>query len=115
MRWHVTAFVRAYREHRTVMVALQQAAIIDAGFARRQQEMLAPDLEHLAGHLSRLELSVDPVVAASMMTSLMWSFASTWWSAPGEQRLSEDAMADALTAFIHGGLLGLSGSAPQAR
>lgn len=108
VRWHVAAFVRFYREHRTVMVALQQAAIIDEGFARRQQEMLAPDLEHMAGHLSRLRLSVDPVVAASMMTSLMWSFASTWWNPPGGRQLSADEMADALTAFIHGGLIGLS-------
>ncbi|WP_033341531.1 TetR/AcrR family transcriptional regulator [Catenuloplanes japonicus] len=114
VRWHVTAFVRAYREHRTVMIALQQAATVDETFARRQQEMLAPDLEHLAGHLSRLDLRVDPIVAASMMTNLMWSFASTWWSPPGGQpQLTEDTMIDTMTTFIHGGLMALSTPLPR--
>ncbi|GAB3249232.1 TetR/AcrR family transcriptional regulator [Kineosporia babensis] len=108
VRWHVATFVRSFREHRTVMIALQQAAIVDETFARRQQEMFEPDLEHLAGHLAQLELSVDPVLAASLMTGLMWSFASTWWNPAVRQDLSEDAMTDALAAFVHGGLLGLT-------
>jgi AcrR family transcriptional regulator len=110
VRWHVAAFVRSYREHRTVMIALQQAAIVDANFARRQQEMLEPDLEHIAGHLSRLKLNVPPVLAASLMTNLMWSFAAIWGDPASGPTLSEDEMVDTLSTFIHGGLVALAHS-----
>jgi AcrR family transcriptional regulator len=105
VRWHVAQFLRTFSEHRTVMVALQQAAIVDEGFARRQREMLEPDLDHLAGHLRRLELSVEPEVAAAMMTNLLWAAAA----APGVgQRLGDEALTEALTDFVHGGLAGLT-------
>jgi len=59
VRWHVETFVRAFREHRTVMVALQQAATVDETFARRQSELFRPDLEHLADHLDHRLLASD--------------------------------------------------------
>jgi AcrR family transcriptional regulator len=108
VRWHVETFVRAFREHRTVMVALQQAATVDETFARRQSDLFRPDLEHLADHLDRLDLSVEPLVAARLMTGLMWSFAATSGNSDAAPDVSPAAMVETLTAFIHGGLHGLA-------
>ena len=107
VHWHVAMFVRFYREHRAVMVALQQAATVDESFAQRQRALIEPDLHHQADHLRGLSLPADPVVIASMINGLMWSFAATWLDAG----LSDEAVIEALTSFIHAGLLG---SGPQA-
>src|SRR5689334_20877494 len=43
IRFHVDAYWRVYRRHRTVIEALRQAAIVDSQFDARQQEMTRPD------------------------------------------------------------------------
>jgi AcrR family transcriptional regulator len=107
IRFHVAMFFGFYRKYRTVMVALQQAATVDESFARRQEEMLEPDLHHIAGHLAGLDLPGDPLVTATIFTRLLWSFATTWLSDnhPDLGRDLSDAEAiETLTSFLHNGL-----------
>jgi AcrR family transcriptional regulator len=109
IRWHVALFWGFYRQHRTVMVALEQAATVDEAFARRQQEMLAPDLRHIAAHLDGLDLPGDPLVLATMFTHTLWSFATAWMSPhppPLGRELPDDEAIETLTSFLHAGLGG---------
>ncbi|GLY28778.1 TetR/AcrR family transcriptional regulator [Kineosporia sp. NBRC 101731] len=105
VRWHVASFWDFQQQHRTVLVALQQASTVDAAFARRQDEMLEPDLRHLAEHLSGLALPGDPIVAATIVSRLMWSFATAT-----PPHTSDDEAIETLTTFIHAGLAGLGRS-----
>ena len=99
VRWHVALYWGFYRRHRTVMEALRQAAIVDPAFARVTREMLEPDLRHLAGHLPDRK---DPLVLASIFTSVLAGVAESWYSSVPLG--SDDAAIEALTSFIHGGL-----------
>jgi len=107
VRWHVAAFWGFYRRHRTVMDALQQAAIVDQEFARVTREMLAPDLRHIAGHMAGLDLPGDPLVLASLFTALLQAFATTWLSGPRPdlgRELSDEEAIETMTSFVYGGL-----------
>jgi AcrR family transcriptional regulator len=109
VRWHVAAYWGFYRRHRTIVRALAQAATVDETFARRSQEMLDPDLRHIADHLASLTLPGDPMVVASMFTTLVSGFADLWLSgaAPALGRpLSDDEAIESLTTFIHQGIGG---------
>lgn len=110
VRWHVAAFWRTYRRHRVVMVALQQAALVSETFAQRSRDMMAPDLGHIASHLSALKLPGDPIVCASLFGATISTFAATWLSAdnrPGLGReLGDDEAIETLTSFLHAGLGG---------
>jgi AcrR family transcriptional regulator len=77
VRWHVAVYWGFYRRHRAVIDALQQASIVDPAFAAVSQEMMRPDLGHLADHLTGLS---NPLVLASMFTTLISTFAATWLS-----------------------------------
>lgn len=98
VRYHVLAYWEFYRRHHVVMEALQQAAIVDQAFARRVQEMTEPDLHHIADHLAKLSLPGDPVVVATMITTLLGSFTATWRGG--------DEVVDTLTDFIHAAIGG---------
>ncbi|WP_092546922.1 TetR/AcrR family transcriptional regulator [Actinoplanes derwentensis] len=104
VRWHVDVFWGFYREHRAVMSALQQAAIVDEEFARRSREMLEPDLHHIAGHLEGLDVPGDRMVAASLFTTTLSAAATAWFA--GEKHVGESEMLDSLTTFLHRGLGG---------
>jgi AcrR family transcriptional regulator len=109
VRWHVAAFWAFYRRHRTLMVALEQASSVDPAFARRGQEMLEPDLRHIADHLAGLELPGDPLLTASIFTSVISRTAATWLSGNGPdlgRELSDDEAIETLTSFIHAGIGG---------
>ncbi len=109
VRWHVAVYWGFYRRHRTVMQALRQASAVDETFARRSQEMLDPDLHHIADHLASLKLPGDPMVVATMFTAVLSGFAELWLSgaAPDLGRaLSDDEAIDSLTTFIHQGVGG---------
>jgi len=105
VRWHVAMYWDFYRRHGAVMSALQQAAIVDEGFARRAREMFEPDLHHIAGHLTGLDLPGDPLVAASLITATMSAAASAWFAGNGPA-VGEDEMIETLTTFLHRGLGG---------
>jgi AcrR family transcriptional regulator len=114
VRYHVALYWSFYRQHRTVMDALQQAAIVDAGFARRAQELIEPDIRHIADHLVQardagLRLPGDPLVVATAFSTLVPAFAAMWQSdaAPELGRpLPDDEAVETLTSFIYGGIGG---------
>ena len=109
VRWHVAVYWNFYRRRRTILVALQQAAIVDPSFARRSQELMEPDLRHIAGHLERLELPGDPLVVASMITTLMSAFADVWLSGRGPglgRELPDEEAIETLTSFLYAGIGG---------
>jgi AcrR family transcriptional regulator len=109
VRWHVAVYWNVYRQTRTVMTALQQAASVDEHFAVQAQRMVEPDLHHIAGHLTGLDLPGDPLVVASMFTSLISTFAATWLSGNhprlGRELTDEEAI-ETLTSFVHAGIGG---------
>jgi AcrR family transcriptional regulator len=117
IRWHVAAFWRFFRANRPVMVALNQAAMVDDRFARRLRELLAPDVAHLAEHLRHItaaggELPGDPIVVASAIGALMWQFAYAWLAGGGEdigRSLPDEEAIDTLAALIHRGVAGRPG------
>jgi AcrR family transcriptional regulator len=112
VRYHVAIYWGFYRRHRTIMEALQQAATVDAGFARVSQEMIEPDLHHIADHLAGLDLPGDPLVVASMFVALVSTFAATWQSGnhPDLGRaLSDDEAIETLTSFVYAGIGGPAG------
>ncbi|GAA4599866.1 AcrR family transcriptional regulator [Actinoplanes octamycinicus] len=107
VRFHVAAFWGFYRRHRVIMVALQQAALVDEGFAERSRDMLAPDLGHIADHLTGLDLPGDPLVSASLFGATISTFAATWLNdatrpALGRE-LTDDEAIETLTTFLHRG------------
>jgi AcrR family transcriptional regulator len=109
VRHHVAAYWRFYRRHRAVMDALRQAAIVDPEFDRVARSMMEPDLGHIADHLTALDLPGDPVVIATIFTTLISGFAAEWLSgedAGSRRALSDDEAIDTLTAFIHAGIGG---------
>jgi AcrR family transcriptional regulator len=114
VRYHVALYWSFYRRNRTVMDALQQAATVDVAFARRAQELIEPDIRHIADHLTRardagLRLTGDPLVLATAFTTLVPAFATMWQSgsAPDLGRaLPDDEAVETLTSFIYGGIGG---------
>jgi len=113
VRWHVDAFWRFFSEHRTELVAVQQAALIDPRFAEHLKELYAPDVDEIRDHLSHAEragvrLPADAQLVATMISSLMLQFAMVWLVGPDlGRRLDDEEAVDALTGFI---LYGLHGS-----
>ncbi len=111
VRWHVAAFWSTYRRHHVVMLALQQAALVSDAFAERSRDMLAPDLGHIADHLSAMDLPGDPLVCASLFGTTISAFAANWLSANRPElgrELSDDEAIETLTTFLHAGLGGLN-------
>ncbi|MFG1608223.1 TetR/AcrR family transcriptional regulator [Actinoplanes sp. NPDC049265] len=98
VRWHVASYWGFFRRHRTVMVALQQAAAVDEAFARRSQAMTEPDLRHIADHLAGLPLTSDPLTTARMVTTLLQGFIATWEGG--------DEVVDTLTDFVYAAIGG---------
>ncbi|GAB3796040.1 TetR/AcrR family transcriptional regulator [Micromonospora zhanjiangensis] len=117
VRWHVAAFWRLFRAHRPVMIALNQAAMVDARFADRLREILTPDVAHLAGHLRHVtaaggELPGDPLVVASAISALLWQAAYAWQTrGAGDvgRTLPDDEAIDTLARLIHRGVVGAGG------
>ena len=113
VRWHVAAFWRFFSRHRTELVAVQQAALVDPRFAEHLKQLYAPDVDEIRDHLGRAEdagvrLPADIQLTATMMSALLLQFAMMWLVGPSMGRtLDDDEAVDALTLFI---LYGLHGS-----
>jgi AcrR family transcriptional regulator len=109
IRFHVAGYFAFYREHRTVMVALQQAAMVDKAFGARLAELTAPDLGHLAEHFEYVrraghELPGPPAQVAQAMAALLHGYASTYLDDPGD--LTEEQAVDMITDLVHRGVVG---------
>ncbi|HEV7651233.1 MAG TPA: TetR/AcrR family transcriptional regulator [Actinophytocola sp.] len=110
IRYHVAAMFAFYRAHRTVMVALQQAAMVDRAFAARLAELTAPDVGHMAEHLEYVRraghpLPGEPRAVAQAIGTLMWGFARTYVD-EDDMGLTDEQAVDLVTDFIHRGIAG---------
>lgn len=116
VRFHVEVYWEFYHRHRTLMDALQQAAIVDQRFAERSQEMLEPDLHHIADHMTGpaaagLNLPGDPLVVASAFTMMLGAFAATWQSGRGPELgrpLGDEEAIETLTNILYAAIGGSS-------
>jgi AcrR family transcriptional regulator len=114
VRWHVAQYWTFVTGNPAVILALQQAAMIDERFARRQAELLAPTLRDLAGHLEYVraaggQLPGQPLAVASAVVALMWQYARTWLADDGSEfgpRPTADEAVDMLAGFILHGIMG---------
>jgi AcrR family transcriptional regulator len=113
VRWHVAAYWRFVTANREVILALQQAAMVDERFAERLRLLMEPTLHDIADHLEHIRraggrLPGDPLVVATAMAALMSQFAVTWLlgGAPQGRELGEREAVDTLTAFIVHGITG---------
>jgi len=109
IRYHVAGYFTFYRANRTVMVAMQQAAMVDKTFAARLTELTAPDLGHLAEHLEYVQraghpLPGPPVAVAQAIGALLYGFANTYLENP--VGLNEEQAIDLVTDLIHSGVAG---------
>ena len=113
VRWHVQAYWTFLRRNWTLVEALRQASIVDERFAARSQEMLEPDLHHIAAHLARaraagLRLPGEPLVVAVAFTQLLAGFSAAMQTGSGPD-LSDDEAIETLTSFVFGAIGGSAG------
>jgi AcrR family transcriptional regulator len=114
VRYHVAGYWQFVTENRSVILALNQAAMVNEHFARRQFELLAPLYEELAGHLDYVtaaggELPGDRMAVTSAIVSLMAGYAYAWLvddRAELGPRPTADQAVDMLSAFIVHGIMG---------
>lgn len=107
VRWHVAAFRRMQQRHRTLMGALQQAAIVDTAFAERLRRLTDPDIDHLADHLRTARdrgavLAGDPVLLASALVALLAVVADR----------DGDEVIETITTLFHSGAFAPGTAAP---
>jgi AcrR family transcriptional regulator len=114
VRWHIAQYWTFVTGNRAVILALQQASIVSEHFAHRQQEIMAPMYQEMAGHLSHVtaaggQLPGQPADVSTAMITLMSQYAYAWLAAaqtgPGTRPSAEEAV-DMLTAFIMHGIMG---------
>jgi AcrR family transcriptional regulator len=120
IRHHVAGFFAFFREHRTVMVALQQAAMVDEAFAARLTELTTPDVGHLAEHLEYVRrtghpLPGEPRPVAQAIGSLLWGFAHAHLVERSTGDLADEAAIDLVTDLVHRGVAGRPPDAPASR
>jgi len=123
LRWHVAGFWQAFRDNKTVFVAVTQAALVDERFAARLPELMSPDQAAMRQHLEYLaekgvRLPGEPAAVAVALTGMWFQFAyqqlvSDFMGRIG--RLSDDAAIDLLTDFSLRGLTGGNDHQPATR
>lgn len=110
LRWHVAGFWETFRRHRTVFVAIMQAAMVDERFAGRLREMLIGQQEPLRDHLEYLrdrgiQLPGEPDVLAGAMSGMWFQFGYGMLNVV-DRPVSDDEAIDLLTSFTLRGLVG---------
>jgi len=106
VRWHVAGFWGVFARYRTLFTAVIQAAMVDARFARRLDELMAAEQGPMRQHLEYLEqrgvrLPGRPELVVTAMTGLWFQFASQMYGKVAD----EEAIA-LLTTFTLRGLTG---------
>lgn len=112
IRWHIAAYWDFAEQHADVITTLEQAALVDPGFAARLREMLAVQQQDLREHLDHVTaagrtLPGDPTAVVSAMLAMILEFRTNWVRTDGFGGTvpREDAI-DLVTTFIHRGLNG---------
>ncbi len=116
VRWHVAQFWTFVTGNPAVIIALQQAAMVDEHFARRQLELMAPTLRDLAAHLEYVRaaggrLPGQPLAVASAIVALMSQYALIWLTDRRPElgpRPTADEAVDMLAGLILHGIMGAS-------
>lgn len=116
VRWHVAQFWTFVTGNPAVIIALQQAAMVDEHFARRQLELMAPTLRDLAAHLEYVRaaggrLPGQPLAVASAIVALMSQYALIWLTGRRPElgpRPTADEAVDMLAGLILHGIMGAS-------
>jgi AcrR family transcriptional regulator len=115
VRWHVAQYWTFVTRNPEVILALQQAAMIDEHFADRERELLAPTVRDLAAHLEYVRaaggrLPGEPLAVAAAIVALMSQYAHTWLTDRGQElgpRPSADEAVDMLAGLILHGIMGV--------
>jgi AcrR family transcriptional regulator len=110
VRWHVAQYWTFVTGNSAVILALQQAAMVDEHFAGRQRELMAPMLRDLAAHLEYVRaagghLPGQPLAVAAAMVALMSQYAYSWLTDRGP-RPSADEAVDMLAGLMLHGIMG---------
>ncbi|GAB2798612.1 TetR/AcrR family transcriptional regulator [Streptomyces daliensis] len=109
VRWHLAYYVRFYREHAVTMRAVQQAALVSEGFARKLADFNTAEMADLLSHVQFLtdagyELPASPRVSIRMMYALSDTFLQMWQQQSLD--LSEEEVVEIMTRFVYRGLTG---------
>ncbi|MER7547264.1 TetR/AcrR family transcriptional regulator [Actinomadura sp.] len=114
LRWHVDAVWSTYRKHRALLIALQEAAMTSAAFAKRVQSIRYEETVVLRDHLDQMQangvvLAGRPAVLASAIIALLDQFCRVWLLEGGEPivpELTDDEAVDTITDLLLYGLVG---------
>jgi AcrR family transcriptional regulator len=119
IRWHIAQYWTSVAGNSAVILALQQAAMIDEHLARRQRELLQPSLQDVADHLEYVRaaggrLPGEPIEVARMIVAVMSQYAYSWLvdDRPEPDRPTADEAVDMLAAFILHGIMGPPSAGP---
>jgi len=112
LREHILLVFQTYRLHRTEIVAMMQASMVDEGFAIRIQKFREYQTQPLCDHLEQMRrdgfhLPGTPDMVALAMICTLEQFCYTWLvtdpaGPPDESR--DDEAIDMLTALILSGI-----------
>ncbi len=114
IRFHVAGYWQFVVENRSVILALNQAAMISEHFAIRQAELLEPVYREISGHLEYVTaaggtLPADSGTVTAAIVSLMSGYAYAWLTGQGPRlapRPAPDEAVDMISAFILHGITG---------
>ncbi|MFC8532042.1 TetR/AcrR family transcriptional regulator [Nocardia sp. NPDC057227] len=109
VRYHVESFWRFARAHTPVLRAVNQAALVDAGFARRVAEFSRAQRADIADHVEGFEaaglrLPSTPDASLAMMFLLVQGLLDA--VDDGMVELGDEQAVDGLTRFVYRGLTG---------
>jgi AcrR family transcriptional regulator len=116
LRWHVEAVWSMYKKHRPLLIALQEAAMTSAAFAKRLQAIRYEETALLRDHLDEMKasgvvLAGRSAVLASAIVALVNQFCNVWLLEGGEPitpELTDDEAVNTVTDLLLNGLTGPS-------
>jgi AcrR family transcriptional regulator len=114
LRWHVAVVWHTYRRHRAEIRAMQEAALVDEGFAARIAGLRHRETAVLREHLEAMRaggvtLPGEVDLVASAMIATLNEFCRVWLIEDAPRPLDDDQAIDTLTAFILHGIAPLEG------
>jgi AcrR family transcriptional regulator len=114
LRWHVDVVWNMYKKHRPLLIALQEAAMTSAAFAKRLQAIRYEETALLRDHLDEMQasgvvLAGRSAVLASAIVALINQFCNVWLLEGGEPvtpGLTDDEAVTTVTDLLLYGLTG---------
>jgi AcrR family transcriptional regulator len=101
IRYHVAIYWRVYHEHAATFLALRQAALVNANFARTYREFGRGQAGDIRDHLDHVSsLPASPEVSMTVLTALLDGFMQSWPEMP------EDEAVEIITRFVYRALNG---------